>query len=114
MNQEKLTRKEINTLIDALEAWENKDMAGELISGMMEAMIFSNLEDIPPEAKSDIQRIKRDNKRELEQRRIDRKEESLILKAKLLSIRQSIDSESVNELIENCNKQHGDNDNDEN
>lgn len=76
---------DLDTLIEALEAWEHKDTAGEMLGDVMEAMITRG----DPETKAKLKADGDERKRTRERERASRKERSIILRAKLLAIRNN-------------------------
>ena len=80
-----LTNKEIDTLIDALTAWETKDMAGNLIGSLFSAMLTKD----DPIAKEKARVREEEEAAKYEREKAERKEQSLLLKAKLVQIKQS-------------------------
>ena len=88
-----LTNKEIDTLIDALTAWESKDLAGNLIGCLFSAMLTKD----DPVAKEKARIREEAETQKSEREKAERKEQSLLLKAKLIQIKQS---NLVNEATE--------------
>jgi hypothetical protein len=85
MTTNTLTIADITTLVEALEAWETKDLAGEIMSVTLTAML------IPPGPERE--QAKRDHERQREDELVKRKwrkEQSVILQGKLLHLRDSI------------------------
>lgn len=79
-----LTRQEIDVLIEALDSWECKDFAGEMV-----AMIFGSAIPKGSEARKEYEGVARG---EMEKRKAEakiRKERSILLKAKLIQLRDS-------------------------
>lgn len=91
-----LTAKEIDNLIDALEAWEDKNSTGELLGDLMGAMLFN---DAPPEVKEKFKRERDIERQKREYDKRERKETSLLLKAKLVQIKQSLTIDMANEVL---------------
>lgn len=93
---ENLSSKEIDILIEALESWENKDFGSQVMAGMMRTMLLPK--DVSPEIKAEWEEKERlqDEKYEIEKRQ--RKEVSLLLKAKLIMIKRD---SSIEHLMEN-------------
>ena len=60
---ENLTRKEIDTLVDALEAWEAKDFGAEIMFGLISVMFCKD--DPGAEAKMKIEEAKRKEKMDI-------------------------------------------------
>lgn len=83
MAHEQLSENDIAVLIEALEAWENKDGAGEILGDMMDAM-FAKQDPVAIEA---MKREREQARVKRERERSARKEQSVLLRAKLLTIR---------------------------
>ena len=77
MNQ--LTYDEINILIEALDSWESKDAFGDLAGGLLDAMFSDKLSDEDKAKRKEEKRIK-DMKAERDRR--ERKDQSVLIKAK--------------------------------
>jgi len=80
-----LTDDDLTTLVEALEAWESKDTAGEMFGDMI-AMMFTKDDPVQKakfESELSADRVKRDRAKAI------RKERSIILRAKLLFLRNS-------------------------
>ncbi len=79
-----LTTKEIDTLIEAMEAWETKDVSSHITSRLMGAFFSDKLTE---EGKKKLEEKERadDEKRKLEEK--SRKETSTLLKAKLIGMK---------------------------
>ncbi len=84
MTPEHLTDDDLDTLMEALEAWEVKDSAGEMLSDVLEMAITGKQpgEDVAWAAQ------RRAQKQQLAKARTSRKERSVLLRAKLLTMRQ--------------------------
>jgi hypothetical protein len=78
-----LTDEDLAVLMEAVEAWESKDFAGEMMGDLVGAMMTRN--DPEGKAKYDEQRGK--EKAERERVRTARKEAGVMLRAKLLTLR---------------------------
>lgn len=95
-----LNTKEINILVEALEAWENKDLGSELMMGLFTAMICRD----DPDAKSKMEIEESERREKMEREKTERKETSLMLKAKLIEMkRESIVGEANKILSTNEN-----------
>jgi hypothetical protein len=82
---------DLETLIEALEAWEVKDLSGELMTSLMDSMLTDRRGPMPPEARMERERDKQ--KSQVEKRM--RKERSVLLRAKLLTIRDRRRAETM-------------------
>lgn len=85
-----LTRQDLDVLIEAVEAWESKDLAGDMMESMLTSMMCKSEQDVEKH-KSEFE--KRQEKRE-SARRV-RKERSVVLRAKLIGLRDSMDADRV-------------------
>jgi hypothetical protein len=87
---EKLNAQECQILIEALDAWINKDFGGDMLSSFLGAMMVKGESEkaayLAEEAKH---RAKATEARKL------REEQAIILKAKLLAMRDAIDVGSL-------------------
>lgn len=82
---------DIAILLDALKAWENKDLAGSLMGTLLGGMLG-------PKEGPDFERFKaREAEREAKQQREQqmRQEQSIMLQAKLISLRNRLTAESL-------------------
>lgn len=86
-----LTRQEIEALIDSLDAWERESAPSELVESQV-AMLMEIT--VPPEqvaqAKADFAKVLNTRK----QNHRTRKERSIMLKAKLLGMRDGLEADS--------------------
>jgi hypothetical protein len=76
-----LTNEEIDLLIEAMDSWANRHTTGEIIGGMLEAMLGDKA---TPEAKAKFEHDRATKKIE---QRLDQ-DTATLLKAKLIRIRQ--------------------------
>ena len=82
-----LTLEDISDLMDAVENWETKGATGEILGDLMDGIL---LKELTLEAQEE-QKRRRD--RQKEERNIEtkiRKERSVLLRAKLIGLRQEI------------------------
>lgn len=86
-----LTREDIDVLIEATEAWESKDAAGELMGDLLQGMLSRGDE----KTLAEMKQRKMEETRKREQEKKLRKERSIILRAKLISLRDSMDADSL-------------------
>ena len=82
MNHE-LSVQDLSILIEAVEAWENKDMAGDLMGDLLTGMM-TDLRDPAKKAAYEADLKARTEKKKDE--RALRKEQSILLRAKLIQI----------------------------
>lgn len=79
---DELTDEDFNLLSDALEAWENRNLPGEMMGDILTMMIGRSEKDIAAlDAAKEKERAKRDREKRVN------KERSIRLRAKLLAIR---------------------------
>jgi hypothetical protein len=81
------TEQEIEILIEAIDEWVNKDFGGNIISELL-SMAFSD--GASPETKEKMKRQKEEEHQKSMQEKQLRKEQAIILKAKLLKTKDSI------------------------
>lgn len=81
-----LTTSELTILIEALKSWENKDFAGDLMGDMFSTLLIDPKKHPEEAAKMKIEREEKQRKRD--QEKADREEQSIIIKAKLIQLRQ--------------------------
>lgn len=93
---ENLTRKEIDTLIDALEAWEAKDMGEEIMMTVLGAMFCKD----DPEAKAKMETEQNERREKVEMEGRERKETSLMLRAKLIQLKQNMLIDDTNKILQ--------------
>ena len=93
---ENLTRKEIDTLVDALEAWEQRDIGGEILLSLMEAMFTKD----DPVAREEMKKEEKKRKDEAEMQQRERKETSLLLKAKLIQMKAGLLVDDANKILQ--------------
>lgn len=86
---DQLTYDEINILIEALDSWESKDAFGDLAGGLLDAMFSDKLSDEDKAKRKEEKRIK-DMKAERDRR--ERKDQSVLIKAKLIHLRKTVDA----------------------
>ncbi len=90
--------KDLDILIEALDAWENKEMAGEMMGELMTMMMLGKDATQEDKAEYEINRDAKREKAEFEKR--ERKETSLLLKAKLIMLKQEIPVKDANKILE--------------
>lgn len=86
------TKQDLDILFEAVEKWEQDDMSAEVIGMMFESMA-------PPEAqaKIKIEREERDRKRFAAKKQ--RKERGVLLRAKLLTLKDKAEVEAFNNSL---------------
>ena len=91
-----LTAKELDVLVDALETWEHKESMGMLMDSIFSSMLTK---DAPPEMVAEIKRKDEEDRQKYEREKRERKEISLMLRAKLVGIKQELLLQSAVDLI---------------
>ncbi len=74
---------DLNTLVDALEAWESKDQAAEMFGDIVDTVLGAN----DPRAAHALADRRRDSQQQARREKSVRKERSILLRAKLLTLR---------------------------
>ncbi len=82
-----LTEQEVETLIEAIDAWVDKDFGGTI---MIDMLIMAISDGAPPEIREKMKRKKEEGQIKMKQAKNLRKEQAIMLKAKLLKIRDGI------------------------
>lgn len=87
MEKVQFSEEELNNMVEALDAWENKDTAGEMMN-----TIFSSLFDdkLSPEGREKMRQREEEEKRKREEARRMRKEQGIIMKAKLIQLKNKL------------------------
>lgn len=89
---EKLTKQDLDILIESIDEWVNKDFGSAIMSGLLTTILTK---DAPPEVKAEM-KMKDDEERQNQKAaRKLREEQAIILKAKLLKIRDGIKAENI-------------------
>ena len=88
------TSKEVDTLVEALETWERGDFSGRLMGSLLKGMIGK---DAPQEVRDEWDKREREEKEKEEREARQRKDAAIMLKAKLVMMKQqrSIDESLV-------------------
>lgn len=95
MMKRDFTADDIDCLMDALEVWETKGETGELMADIFGSMLVKD--DPIAKAKIEADRVERRQKHEREKRR--RKERSIVLRAKLITMRDDAAFESMESAV---------------
>jgi len=83
------TAQEIDILIESLDEWVTKDFSSQLMGGLIQS-VFAN--GLPPEKKAEMEEKQRaDDEKRKTARRL-RQEQAIVMKAKLLQVRDSMDA----------------------
>lgn len=91
--EKELTTVEFDMLIDAIDAWVDKDFGGQIMIDMLSMALIPK--DAPEEVKAKMESDRVNDKRKYEEKKRLRKEQGIMLKAKLLKIRDSICASSI-------------------
>lgn len=89
---EQLSEQDINTLIEALKSWEDKDFGTGIMMDMVEMMVTDTT---APNHKADLAKKREERSNEAKKSKMIREERSILLKAKLISMRDSIIASSL-------------------
>lgn len=87
MKFEEFTEQEVEILIDAVDAWVDKDFGHSIMTDML-TMAFSD--GASPKVKEKMNRTKEEEHKKAKQEKTLRKEQAIMLKAKLLKTRDTI------------------------
>ncbi len=85
-----LSKQELNTILEALEAWESKDLAGELIESILTAALGKS-----SGQQSFIEQTMKPMKAKRAEEAKVRKERSVLLRAKLIGIRDAMEVDQL-------------------
>lgn len=85
-----LTKQDVNVLIEAMEAYEKKNVTGDLMGDLFGMVLKKDTE---PLSQDDMKKQMEANNREREERDRGIKEQSILLKGKLIRLRNSIDTD---------------------
>jgi hypothetical protein len=80
-----LTDDDLTTLAEAMEAWESKDLSGEMLGDVLGAMLVDR-RDVTAKAKYEEEHAREQLKRD--RVKAVRKERSVVIRAKLLTLRE--------------------------
>lgn len=84
---EKLTKEDIQLLLEAVDSWVERGLSGYIVGTTLVAMVSRGA----PDGKKVIE----EHKMEYERTKNESKERAIMLKAKLLSLKDKLDVESV-------------------
>lgn len=85
--EKSLTADDLNVLIEAVEAWESKDFASEMMGDMVEAMLIGK----DPESRAEYEAKSKQRKDDYKRNQRQRKDRSILLRAKLIQLRDAMD-----------------------
>ena len=91
--EKEFSNEDVDMLIDAVDAWVDKDAAGNILIEMMEAVFVPK--DAPMEMKEEIRTKREGEKLKAKSEKKLRKERAIMMKAKLLKLRDSIVASSI-------------------
>ena len=83
-----LTRQDMDLLIEAVECWEKKDVEGSVVGSLLGAMFCRTEED-----KEHYKREQEKQKAERDRSSRTTKERSILLRSKLIAMRDSVDAD---------------------
>jgi hypothetical protein len=89
---DKINNQEIDILIEAVDEWVNKDSMGNLMTGLMGTLFTDKMDEV---GKKKFEEMEAKKDRERKEARKLREETAIMLKAKLLSMKQRI---AINQL----------------
>ena len=87
-NEEFFTPQELDAMIEALTKWESRDIFHQLTGD-----VFKNM--VPPEGRKEYENFVQQEEERLEQERKLRVERSIMMKAKLLKLRDKLAVDSL-------------------
>ena len=92
-NQMKLTVKDCEIIVDALEAWIHSDLNGAIMSSILAGMIRHGSDD--PEAKKAAEEITKDGKKSYEEGKRKKTEIARLLQAKIILLKDTLQVENL-------------------
>ena len=87
-----LTRQDFDVLIEAMESWEQKDFGKSILGAVFGGM---GMRDASPEMKAKYERDMKEERAKDDAATKIRKERSVVIRSKLISIRDSITADKV-------------------
>lgn len=93
MGNFELTVQDLEVLVEAMTAWEEKDFAGEMLGDLFGAIMSDKLTE---EGKKKLEEEKKEKNILREKQKKVRKEQSIMIKAKLLSLKTKLEVETIN------------------
>ena len=87
-----LSRQDYDVLIEAVESWEQKDFGKALMGGILDSMMSKAM---PADIREKHKRDRDEERRKGELAAKVRKERSVMLRAKLIGLRDAIDAEKL-------------------
>lgn len=91
------TKQDIDILIEAVEMWEKGDPSEGLMSGLLGAMLSDKM---TQEDKDDWEAKEEKQAKERQMKLRDRKEQAILLKARLVQMKQSCFLNEANQIIQ--------------
>lgn len=95
MTRQHFSADDIDTLVEALEAWENKSDVGEFMGDLLGAMLCKD----DPVAKAKMETERRDRMQKADREKRRRKERSVVLRAKLIDFRNAAAVEALESAV---------------
>ncbi len=92
---EELTIKEIDILIQGLESWETPDLGGEMLLTMFDVMVYGDNPELTEKRKKE-NTLRMERQKQIMQ---ERKETSTMIKAKLITMKQSLVIKDANTIL---------------
>ena len=89
------TRQDLDVLFEAVEAWEREDKGPGLMGALLTGMVGENA----PGEKSQMERSMEQKQKEADRERKVRKERGVILRAKLIALRDKADAASFADSV---------------
>lgn len=86
-----LTKQELDCLIESMETWVNKDLSGDIMGAIFTGMIGRD----DPLSKAKMAEEERLRKIKADAERKIRKERCIVIQAKLLAMRDSVDADKL-------------------
>jgi len=90
------TRQDLDVLFEAVEAWEREDKGPGLMGALLTGMVGESASD---EGKSQMERSMEQKQKEADHERKMRKERGVLLRAKLITLRDKADAASFAESV---------------
>jgi len=87
MELKEFTEQEVEILIEAVDAWVDKEFSGEIMGSLLTMALGNNA---PPEVKEKLKQQQEEEYAKSKRAKVLRKEQAIFIKAKLLKTRDSI------------------------
>lgn len=86
-----ITKDEYDILIESVDCWVSKDFGDALFSGLITSIAFR---DAPPDVKAEMKKKEDEDNHKRKEAKQLRKEQGILLKAKLLRLRDAIEAKN--------------------